>query len=497
MRNPAGIVLVVVLLAGCAQIGTEPSASSSPTAEPSLSTSMSPTSRATPTGSTLGCPADPCGKFVMTGSEPFIAADPADGAGAVVAAHFWAYGEHFAHPWMGVAHTADAGRTWTQSVLPGSLASGVPNGYAFAADPMVVHRGKDVVVAALAGHGTAYHCVMNGGVPAWCGSTYDVGDSGVGVLANALDVVAWVSTDDGQTFAEPRVVHGAQGAFVIGPVSPPVQPPVAGNRNLGTYNDKEFLAADAVTGRLHLAWNTIGDSGYSIAYSQSEDGLAWTQPVVLGKGFGASLAARNGTALISYRDVGTNDLLVARSLDGGQTWQPGEKVATLPGYDTAPIALYRDASALLAYPGENRTAIELLDSDDAGRTWTSIGQVLQGTSARRLPALALDDRGTGVLTSYMDAGAAGGDGAQVPWGILIRAGKWPTGEPKQLSTISVGPGTILDYMGAAAGRANVYWGAWMQEGERFGVHAGRLAITTPKVPVTHDSGSSQPSPPSS
>lgn len=399
----------------------------------------------------LECGADACGVAALAGAEPWIAVDAADPSHAVVAAMAGSAGGIY-HPWIGAAVTTDGGATWAPSHVGGG-----PNdvqsdfaAYDFAADAMVAFSGDTVVLVALLG---------NQAPPFTCVAVTCLGSP---VSVNALDLVAWTSTDGGLTFVPSTVIAEGQG----GPAY--VSVPQAGglSQDVGNFPDREILAADPVTGSLAVAWTqrgTLSDgTANALQWSTSTDaGATWTAPrTLLPSHYGPGLALHDGTVLLASRDVATDAFDLLRSTDFGATWSDPMPVGQGNGYDTLALTIWPSGGvvhAALALPGPEGNGVLLRRSADGGETWDPPQAAFNGTpTLRRLPNLAVDGNGNGVLATYQEVS---------PDTLVLQAAPVRDGRLAG-AAITVGNLTstrwaAFDYFGVAASENGTYvaWGA--------------------------------------
>lgn len=425
MKLHALTVAVLALVAGCASPVTPPG------------DGVAPPARA------LACDLDPCAlPAIERGAEPWIAVDPADSKHAVVAAM-----STREHPWIATAVTFDGGATWEPGAPSGGLADerGPVGPYNFAADVMLAFAGDAVVLVALAGNSVpGFYCTP-------------VGPCGPGASAGTSrnDLVAWRSTDGGRTFPDGVVVAPAEGARAFAP---------AGNVALVGAHDREHLAVDSATGRLHVAWSHLTERGSDLLASASDDGgLTWTDPVLVAAGlYGPHAVALGDVVLVGARNGVEGTALVVRSEDGGASWSEPVALGEMPYYSTVPVALWKDGDAtraLAAHPaGESQERVLLYASADAGASWGQpVSALPEGAAVKRLPLLALAPAtGNGALAAY----EADGD-AETLAGVAIAIARGTIdGNATRVTGFAADARAAFDYFGLAAGSDGTVMGAW-------------------------------------
>ncbi|MBW1686587.1 MAG: exo-alpha-sialidase, partial [Deltaproteobacteria bacterium] len=206
-------------------------------------------------------------------------------------------------------------------------------------------------------------------------------DSLGGTIGTDYDILVARSTDDGVTWT----------------------PPVALNTNAGSdgWNDIHPQVATDGEGTWVAVWNGVGDAigaEWDILVARSTDGGGtWTAPVALNTNAGndagddlypqlATDGQGNWVVVWQSDDSlagtigGDDDILVARSTDGGATWTPPAALDTSSNEpDCRPqLATDREGNWVAVFqrePSEADTDIWVARSTDAGATWTSPAQL--------------------------------------------------------------------------------------------------------------------------
>jgi hypothetical protein len=184
--------------------------------------------------------------------------------------------------------------------------------------------------------------------------------------------------------------------------------------------DKEWIVCDNAPtsprrGTCYIAYTDIRNAGAEhIAVTTSTDGgLTWRTPVAVGAPgpvVGAQpIALRDGTLVITW--VRGNQIVAARSQDGGVTFQPTVGVAEIQFAGTrglrAPalpsIELTADGRALLAWPDcRFRSDCSgndiVLSASSDGIAWSPVTAITNGGGSYLIPGIAADPR-TGALAA--------------------------------------------------------------------------------------------------
>ncbi len=252
-------------------------------------------------------------------NETTIAVNPANPANAVGGYH--SYQLHFlgatvvSHVVGTVSTTFDGGASWTEVTPPITP-------YQFTGDPALA---------------------FGAGGRLWFANIAD--HEGPGGAFTGPSVVVATSDDGGLSWTNPVTVASGQGAVAAG-----------ANGNL-VFQDKEFIAADAQSGRAHVTWTSFQERSLPIGFagrapimtSFSDDGRAWSPPQeISGSGafcsvqydgrpnecdqnqFSYPAVAPGGRVYVTFENFNTpaeNQILVVRSTDGGPTFGAPVKVA--------------------------------------------------------------------------------------------------------------------------------------------------------------------------
>jgi hypothetical protein len=303
-----------------------------------------------------GCPGRRLDERAITGSEvePALAVDPSDRR-HLVATWQQDIGTPAARSDL-IATSADGGRTWRHSAIPGlTVCTG---GTAdFASDPWL----------SIGGDGTVYFSGTSGS------STAD---------PPPVAVVASRSRDGGRTWQEPTTVAAAE-----------------------TGNDTNSVAASPTrAGHAYLMWATR-DHSYSVPMTANalrfarttDSGDSWSTAVTVHEpaptaidfsGHVLELPSGDLLAVWVNADLGSGlgTMLASRSSDEGATWNPAVQIAVQPvgsfadpetGFElpqpgfTSP-AIGPDGAIYVATEGSTSPttgAINVSRSRDGGRTW--------------------------------------------------------------------------------------------------------------------------------
>ena len=288
---------------------------------------------------------DASGAQPGTQAEPYLAADPADPSRLVAG---WQENRFSGGGAKGVTYavSTDAGRTWTDALLPNTTA---PSGGTWqkATDPWV-EFGPDnrVYFASL---------------------LYNVSNPD-----NAMSVS--VSTDGGATFGSPVTVFRSTN---------------------GDFNDKEALAVDTFPssphyGNVYVAWdvNKAGGQPFSAQHAlvarSTDGGQTYKKPVVLRtKGNNISLLPRvgpDGTVYMVWAGSkkfgsGADGFYFSKSTNGGRKWSKPRQIANL---DIAPVPGLRTGEFLPSL-AVDRTSGHLYLAWQDGR-WTGTPQATMTVS---------------------------------------------------------------------------------------------------------------------
>ncbi|MGQ0536318.1 MAG: sialidase family protein [Methanobacteriota archaeon] len=374
----AAVLVVAIATAGCLAANPAPRA---PDADDAV---------------TLSC--GPCQVVVATGPdhayEPWLAADPNDGAHLVALAMQW--GDR--GPWIHASTSFDAGATWTQTRLPGGASSPPSHPLAGAtalADPSVaITNDGSVVVAGFAVTGTPI------------GPTNPVPQRppATAPIAAKTQVFVAVSQDGGRSFPDVRLLHEAgvriDGASAAGQAAPDV----AVDRTELTHL---FGAPD---GRLALTWanqTRLASRSSELLITLSRDsGRTWSEARSIGQGFGAAGAFGAGDRVYLTFNRGGN-LTFAVSTDAGRSWE-FTNLGRMSSW-LAPISMDEGEQILIAYgrPLDEETLglqePTVVVSDDEGSSWSNpVGLDPPEAAGRALVAADASPDGT-LFVSYFHA----------------------------------------------------------------------------------------------
>lgn len=416
----------------------------------------------------LRCAHDPCSQVVLpaeeNAEEPFVAVDPAEPRHIVVVAPVNNNASVEAFRWIGFATSVDGGATWERGFATQDLAGGDPGvAYNIASDAMVAFANDGtVVVAGLA----------------WASADPAAG----GLRATRPDIAVWRSTDGGRTFGEGRVVSKALG---------PASTPAAAGRT-GINEDRDFLAVDPATGRLHLTWSRLtnvrpadavggpplGPSSSVVVLATSDDhGATWSEPRALTTVddglYGTHIAALEDTVLLLGRSFpgGEPTATLMRSEDGGATWSAPAALGPIsPGnYNPPSPVLWRSGENLHAAAavaeGEGYPRVMLYRSGDGGATWAEPVLVSGDKAAtKRHPTLAAEPGTQRQALTFYDSSRGDTDDLDVL--LLLLQDGVPTNQTLRLTDATNAPAErLMDYMGLGFGPGGGF-AAWDdREGE--------------------------------
>jgi hypothetical protein len=231
-----------------------------------------------------------------------------------------------------------------------------------------------------------------------------------------------ISNNGGQTFGNPVDASGsANGQF--------------------HFQDKEWLAVDntggANNGNLYLAWTRFfntsqgapGPSHAQIMFTRSTDGGSnWSAPLGIssqGPTFGHQGAmpavAQNGDVYVAWLDRATSQILIARSVDGGQTFTnpvtgaggaavtinqiPSPLNGNIRSNSFSSIAVDSNNSnniyiAYAASDGTDQANVYLVRSTSRGQNWSSPVKVNDDNTNNTdqwMPSVAVTNRVVGVM----------------------------------------------------------------------------------------------------
>jgi hypothetical protein len=280
---------------------------------------------------------------------------------------------------IGVATSVDGGRRWQSGLLPGLTS--------FSPQPGSDPRASDPSVAFDAAHGV------------WLASSLGVASDSFQVLVSrSPDGVAW---------------------------SPPVTARQAGSGTL----DKEWIACDnwpSSPNRGHCYLSYLDVAGAHIVTQTTTDGgLSWSTPVPTSiqppQGFepnGAQPLPRPDGSLVVVYEVGgeqgqsfSDELLAARSADGGATFEPSVQISSLSWFQTVGLRAPPLPSADVASDGRLFVSWEdcrldpacgrdriLLSTSADGQAWSAPAPVGLATAGadQFVPGLAADPATSGA-----------------------------------------------------------------------------------------------------
>jgi len=244
-------------------------------------------------------------------NEPSIAIDPLNPSDIAAGANDYKLVASGGDAWAGVYTSSDAGKTWTNSLIPGFPGDSTTNvltGFGAASDPGLAFDAK----------GNAYYS---------------------GIVFNRINGVAVdgtlfvsKSTDQGHTWSQTVIVSRGSGT------SP--------------FDDKPYLTVDRSTGTVYVSWTMFTTSHRSttgaIEISKSTDGgLTWSSPITLSNSAsnqGSIPAATNGIVYDVWYDLTGNTLKIARSSNGGTFTSPQVVTSVAPLPNPSPNSLFRTNS---------------------------------------------------------------------------------------------------------------------------------------------------------
>jgi len=280
---------------------------------------------------------------------------------------------------IGVSTSVDGGRHWRSGLLPGVTS--------FSPQPGPDPRASDPTVGFDSVHGV------------WLATS-------LGLAAGSFQVLVSRSPD-GITWSRPVTAREA---------------------GSGTL-DKEWIACDnwptsPNRGRCYLSYLDVAGA-VIVTQTTTDGGLTWAPPAQTSirppQGFEANgaqpLARPDGTVVVVYEVSGeqgesfSNELLAARSLDGGATFQPSVQISSLTWFPTVGLRAPPLPSADVASDGRLFVSWEdcrldpscgrdriLLSTSVDGETWTAPAPVGPPTPAsdQFVPGLAADPATSGA-----------------------------------------------------------------------------------------------------
>ncbi len=317
-------------------------------------------------------------KLRIRQGETTQAVDPADPQRRVAAWINYGPGDTVT---IGTALTTDGGQRWRSQTVPN------PPGLQYAADP----------VLAVDSRGTFYLTTLG----------YNL----TGGFFADESMFLYRSVDGGKTFA------------------------LINDLTIYASPDKEWIAADPVTGALHLVWSgNLPGVGSGIFYRTSLDGgTTFSAPVLLSDPryyqsiYSVVSIGPGGELYVTWFDFGlSNAIWLDRSLDGGRTWLSRDialerrlHYAEPPDINPGGPANAVDRSngpyrgrLYVVYPDARFGSIDILlrYSDDRGDTWSDPVRVNDDApgngAAQFLPWINVDDAGAVHVTFLDRRGAA-------------------------------------------------------------------------------------------
>ena len=261
-----------------------------------------------------------CGVDRRMQNEPTVAIDPRDPSVQTSGSNDYCTVPTNGDAWAGFYRSADAGSSWTDSLLPGYLLDSSPQGLA-----SPVHR---MVLGGAVAAGDPVQAWDNSGRLYYMGNNFNRGKENgrsVDFRDNTGDV--WVATYAPSDPTNPQTDGSRYVRTVI----------LAKNTfGLGSFNDKTAIGVDPSTGDVFAAWSEFHGSGCNqIDVSRSTDhGASFSTPMKVSGGlcsnqgpnwaFGPSgqvylvWAANNGGS--KNQHVTSNGFAFVSSLNGGSTF---------------------------------------------------------------------------------------------------------------------------------------------------------------------------------
>ena len=220
--------------------------------------------------------------------------------------------------------------------------------------------------------------------------------------AEVRELIETTAEDLGQPGTDPYFGHGRINAdrALRGDTSPTVPPSgglVADDPTATGYPNARKLVRDA-GGTLHLAWHGRSGGQYSILYSTSNDGAAWSAPQVVfasdAETYNPTLAVDGSSVYIAFPSKDGSGayriLFMHKPLSGGAWSAP---VPTMGGaYNAVRPDLYLDPANgrlhLVSSSLDDAAYVYYAASDDGGQTWGPVRQVNVTTGAGQLTRYA-------------------------------------------------------------------------------------------------------------
>lgn len=445
MRTPA-VLMVIVLLAGCADGGGDDGAPV--TADPAGSDAVAWTPResgASPSSEATRRMCLVCDHVLDTGPytwEPSGALDPTD-------SDHYAIAFRADEPAIEVHVTFDAGVSWRKAVLP--LAND---------DAPYTHSGDAVTF--FAPDGTLY--VGGLGIrfepDAAAGTAYE---------RDGADIIVARSDDGGRTFGAPVVVAagsgGTRGAADILTMSLDYQ-----------NQDRPWFAAGP-GGRMVAAWNELGMDGpygtvggvapfpydvdqnvFQVATSD-DGGATWSAPRTLGpSGWPGATVLPDGTFVVAHSSHRTGELTLYQSTDGAK-WEATEGPVLLGQPVVRALGEHLVVAGTLPYDGQRAPGYRVLTRGG----WA--GPYIFGNTSASDPFTNLAVHDGALWFSWYDDGTYRFAVAADP------ESPWPTQRYVAASGFDAATGQYGDYVDTlgAADRVVVAWGATRGDERRIHV----------------------------
>lgn len=180
-------------------------------------------------------------------------------------------------------------------------------------------------------------------------------------------------------------------------------------RGAGGLSDKESLAVDP-NGRLYLAWDEAGRGNEMQVSWSDDDGATWApfENPASSATLGVVVATSpNGTVYLTWWNLNADNIMFDWSSDGGTTWHPDVRVNSVSGSASGggwqiPIpAMNVDPASgdiYIAWPDlrNGNQDIYLASSSDGGQTWSTNVRINDdsGSTTQYMVDLAIDSAGT-------------------------------------------------------------------------------------------------------
>jgi hypothetical protein len=252
-------------------------------------------------------------------------------------------GQKCAEPWVGVFKSKDGGQTWQSVLLPGypqdQSAAGLASplkGLSTASDP-VVRAGTNGLFYY---SGIAFQRGTNNGA-VFVSRFMDLDNKENGDATQDRDAIRYVDTT--------RVASGTATQFLDKPWLAVDMPRNSRTCNISVPQQGSVVAQNVPAGNVYVIYTAITNPSPGVFYSnlylkRSLDcGNTWSAPVWVSRGYAKSQGAtiqidpETGIVYVAWRvfRVGTQPdaIVIAASLDGGQSFTPGFHLVQLPSYD--------------------------------------------------------------------------------------------------------------------------------------------------------------------